>query len=98
MGAAGFVKSAIQAQPPHHSVNWTVTVVYPRGGGVMYAKRLRDKAALWLRLANSLSANNPARTILMDMAAKFEGRAKELETQRPVQQQQQPQPDDDKTT
>jgi hypothetical protein len=62
----------------------------------MYAKRLRDKAALWLRLANSLSTNNPARTILMDMAAKFERRAKELEGERTVQQQQQPQPDDDK--
>lgn len=61
----------------------------------MHAKRLRDKAALWLRLANSLSVNNPARTILLDMAANFERRAKELEAQRPVQQQQQPQPDDE---
>jgi hypothetical protein len=62
----------------------------------MDARRMRDKAARWLRLATGLSADNPARPVLTDMAASFERRAKELEADRPAQQQQQPQPDKDK--
>jgi hypothetical protein len=43
--------------------------------------RLRDKAALCLRIAGRLSWNNPSRLQLTDLADRLERQAKEIEAQ-----------------
>jgi hypothetical protein len=49
--------------------------------------RLREKAALCLRIASRLSWNNPSRLQLADLADHLERQAKEIESQnQPAQQ------------
>lgn len=43
--------------------------------------RLREKAALCLRIASRLSSNNPSRLQLADLADHLERQAKEIESQ-----------------
>jgi hypothetical protein len=47
----------------------------------MDAARLREKAALCLRIASGLSWNNPARLQLLELAERLERQAKESELQ-----------------
>lgn len=54
----------------------------------MDAKYLQEKAALCVRLANGLSANNPGRLQLMDLAEDFRKRASELKAQTAPERQQ----------
>jgi hypothetical protein len=48
--------------------------------------RLREKAALCLRIASRLSWNNPSRLQLADLADHLERQAKEIEARQPAQQ------------
>jgi hypothetical protein len=54
----------------------------------MDAKYLQEQAALCVRLADGLSANNPGRLQLIDLAETFRKRAKELEAQTARERQQ----------
>jgi hypothetical protein len=54
----------------------------------MNAKYFREQAELCLRLADSLSLNNPSRIQLMELADALRKRAKELDTQAAQQRQQ----------
>jgi hypothetical protein len=47
----------------------------------MDAASLKEKAALCLRISGGLSWNNPARLQLLELAARCERQAKELELQ-----------------
>jgi hypothetical protein len=53
----------------------------------MDAAYLWQKAATCLRLAQTLSLSNPGRLALLEMADKFERRARELESTRPSRAQ-----------
>jgi hypothetical protein len=53
----------------------------------MDAKYFRDKAAMYLRLAEGLSANNPGRVELIDLAEDFKEPAEELERRAPEQEE-----------
>jgi hypothetical protein len=49
----------------------------------MDVARLREKAALCLRIARELSWNNPARLQLSELAGRYQQRARELEFKTP---------------